>query len=83
MVPHIHRQEERDLQRASESKQRELAALEGSRQGGLRRFGEKMPAFLAAIEEAYHRGEFRKKPIGPLGKTKRDLNLHTMPIFKK
>uniref|UniRef100_A0A4W4GKD9 Structural maintenance of chromosomes protein 6 n=1 Tax=Electrophorus electricus TaxID=8005 RepID=A0A4W4GKD9_ELEEL len=46
---------------------RELTTLEGSRIGGLRRFGEKMPALIAAIEEANHRGHFRVKPVGPLG----------------
>uniref|UniRef100_A0A4W4GKC6 Structural maintenance of chromosomes protein 6 n=1 Tax=Electrophorus electricus TaxID=8005 RepID=A0A4W4GKC6_ELEEL len=49
------------------SKRRELTTLEGSRIGGLRRFGEKMPALIAAIEEANHRGHFRVKPVGPLG----------------
>ncbi|KAI4905310.1 hypothetical protein NFI96_022725, partial [Prochilodus magdalenae] len=61
------RQEEKDLQRAIDTKQRDLAAMEGSRQGGLRRFGEQMPVFLAAIDEAYSRGQFRRKPVGPLG----------------
>uniref|UniRef100_A0A4W4GP55 Structural maintenance of chromosomes protein 6 n=1 Tax=Electrophorus electricus TaxID=8005 RepID=A0A4W4GP55_ELEEL len=56
-----------DLHRALESKRRELTTLEGSRIGGLRRFGEKMPALIAAIEEANHRGHFRVKPVGPLG----------------
>ncbi|XP_049329346.1 structural maintenance of chromosomes protein 6-like [Astyanax mexicanus] len=61
------RREEQDLQRAVDSKQRDLSALEGSRHGGLRRFGEQMPAFLAAIDEAHRKGQFRKKPVGPLG----------------
>uniref|UniRef100_A0AAR2JEX8 Structural maintenance of chromosomes protein 6 n=1 Tax=Pygocentrus nattereri TaxID=42514 RepID=A0AAR2JEX8_PYGNA len=59
--------EEHDLQRAIDKKQHELAAMEGSRQGGLRRFGEQMPAFIAAIEEADRQGQFRRKPVGPLG----------------
>ncbi|XP_035381602.1 structural maintenance of chromosomes protein 6 [Electrophorus electricus] len=61
------RLEVQDLHRALESKRRELTTLEGSRIGGLRRFGEKMPALIAAIEEANHRGHFRVKPVGPLG----------------
>uniref|UniRef100_A0AAR2LZK9 Structural maintenance of chromosomes protein 6 n=1 Tax=Pygocentrus nattereri TaxID=42514 RepID=A0AAR2LZK9_PYGNA len=61
------RREEHDLQRAIDKKQHELAAMEGSRQGGLRRFGEQMPAFIAAIEEADRQGQFRRKPVGPLG----------------
>uniref|UniRef100_A0AAY5ERK7 Structural maintenance of chromosomes protein 6 n=1 Tax=Electrophorus electricus TaxID=8005 RepID=A0AAY5ERK7_ELEEL len=63
---HIHTHVQ-DLHRALESKRRELTTLEGSRIGGLRRFGEKMPALIAAIEEANHRGHFRVKPVGPLG----------------
>uniref|UniRef100_A0A665WUV7 Structural maintenance of chromosomes protein 6 n=1 Tax=Echeneis naucrates TaxID=173247 RepID=A0A665WUV7_ECHNA len=38
-----------------------------SRSNRLRRFGEHMPALLAAIEEAHKRGQFKRKPRGPLG----------------
>ncbi|XP_076841979.1 structural maintenance of chromosomes protein 6 [Brachyhypopomus gauderio] len=61
------RREEQDLQRAFDSKKRDLAAMEGSRKDGLRRFGERMPALIAAIEEANRQGHFRVKPVGPLG----------------
>ncbi|XP_030643222.1 structural maintenance of chromosomes protein 6 [Chanos chanos] len=61
------RREEQDMQRSVEAKRRELAALEGSRSNRLRRFGEQMPALLAAVEEAHQRGQFRRKPKGPLG----------------
>ncbi|XP_072550789.1 structural maintenance of chromosomes protein 6 isoform X2 [Salminus brasiliensis] len=61
------RREDQDLLRSFEAKQREMTALQGVRHGGIRRFGEQMPAFLEAIEEAYRRGQFRKKPVGPLG----------------
>ncbi|RXN13962.1 structural maintenance of chromosomes 6 [Labeo rohita] len=56
-----------DLQRAMESKQRNLAAMESSRDNRLCRFGEQMPALLRAIDEAHRRGQFRQKPVGPLG----------------
>ncbi|KAI5098324.1 structural maintenance of chromosomes protein 6, partial [Silurus meridionalis] len=61
------RREEQDLVRALKSKQRELAAVECGRKDRLQRFGEQMPALLAAIEKAYHNGQFKKKPVGPLG----------------
>ncbi len=60
--------EKQDLQRVMESKQRDLAAMESSRDNQLCRFGEHMPALLRAIDEADRRGQFRKKPVGPLGK---------------
>ncbi|KAK2901319.1 hypothetical protein Q8A67_009434 [Cirrhinus molitorella] len=59
--------EKQDLQRAMESKQRNLAAMERSRDNRLCRFGEHMPALLKAIDEADRRGQFRRKPVGPLG----------------
>uniref|UniRef100_A0A671P5I2 Structural maintenance of chromosomes protein 6 n=1 Tax=Sinocyclocheilus anshuiensis TaxID=1608454 RepID=A0A671P5I2_9TELE len=37
------------------------------RENRLCRFGEHMPALLRAIDEADQRGQFRKKPVGPLG----------------
>nr|XP_055058867.1 structural maintenance of chromosomes protein 6-like [Misgurnus anguillicaudatus]XP_055058868.1 structural maintenance of chromosomes protein 6-like [Misgurnus anguillicaudatus] len=61
------RHEQQDLQRAAEAKQRDLAAMEGSRSDRLRRFGEQMPGLLRAIDEAHRRGHFKKKPVGPLG----------------
>ncbi|XP_052405470.1 structural maintenance of chromosomes protein 6 [Carassius gibelio] len=59
--------EKQDLLRAIDSKRRDLAAMESSRDNRLCRFGEHMPALLRAIDEADHRGLFRKKPVGPLG----------------
>ncbi|XP_042573816.1 structural maintenance of chromosomes protein 6-like [Cyprinus carpio] len=59
--------EKQDLLRALESKRRDLAAMESSRDNRLCRFGEHMPALLRAIDEADQRGLFRKKPVGPLG----------------
>uniref|UniRef100_A0A8C2D0A7 Structural maintenance of chromosomes protein 6 n=1 Tax=Cyprinus carpio TaxID=7962 RepID=A0A8C2D0A7_CYPCA len=59
--------EKQDLQRAMESKRRNLAAMENSRNDQLCRFGEHMPPLLRAIDEADRRGQFKKKPVGPLG----------------
>uniref|UniRef100_A0A674AC73 Structural maintenance of chromosomes protein 6 n=1 Tax=Salmo trutta TaxID=8032 RepID=A0A674AC73_SALTR len=59
--------EEEDLKRSMEAIRRKLQTMEGSRSDRLRRFGEKMPALLAAIEDADRKGQFRKKPVGPLG----------------
>uniref|UniRef100_A0A672K115 Structural maintenance of chromosomes protein 6 n=1 Tax=Sinocyclocheilus grahami TaxID=75366 RepID=A0A672K115_SINGR len=56
-----------DLLRAMDSKRRDLAAMESSRENRLCRFGEHMPALLRTIDEADQRGQFRKKPVGPLG----------------
>ncbi|XP_016139158.1 structural maintenance of chromosomes protein 6-like [Sinocyclocheilus grahami] len=59
--------EKQDLLRAMDSKRRDLAAMESSRENRLCRFGEHMPALLRTIDEADQRGQFRKKPVGPLG----------------
>uniref|UniRef100_A0A671LX43 Structural maintenance of chromosomes protein 6 n=1 Tax=Sinocyclocheilus anshuiensis TaxID=1608454 RepID=A0A671LX43_9TELE len=59
--------EKQDLQRTIESKRRNLAAMENSRGNQVCRFGEHMPPLLRAIDEADRRGQFKKKPVGPLG----------------
>ncbi|XP_062388372.1 structural maintenance of chromosomes protein 6-like [Sardina pilchardus] len=64
---HNHRREEQMLQRCCSSKEQGLLQLEASRTNQIRRFGENMPALLSAIDEAYGKGMFQKKPIGPLG----------------
>ncbi|XP_051723278.1 structural maintenance of chromosomes protein 6-like isoform X1 [Ctenopharyngodon idella] len=56
--------EKQDLLHAMESKQRKLAAMEEKRKS---RFGEQMPALLRAIDEADRQGQFKRKPVGPLG----------------
>ncbi|XP_056150408.1 structural maintenance of chromosomes protein 6-like [Lampris incognitus] len=61
------RQEQDGLQRSIDANKRNLHTMEASRSNRLRRFGEHMPAFLNAIEEMHRRGQFRKKPRGPLG----------------
>ncbi|KAG9334110.1 hypothetical protein JZ751_009145 [Albula glossodonta] len=61
------RQEEQDLLRATKSKHEALRSLEASRTDRIKRFGEQMPSLLAAVDDAYRQGQFRKKPVGPLG----------------
>ncbi|XP_029352110.1 structural maintenance of chromosomes protein 6 [Echeneis naucrates] len=61
------KKEQAMLQRSTETKRRSLQTMESSRSNRLRRFGEHMPALLAAIEEAHKRGQFKRKPRGPLG----------------
>ncbi|XP_067218648.1 structural maintenance of chromosomes protein 6-like [Chanodichthys erythropterus] len=59
--------EKQDLLHAMESKQRQLVAMEESRNNQICRFGEQMPGLLRAIDEADRRGQFKRKPVGPLG----------------
>ncbi|KAJ8356926.1 hypothetical protein SKAU_G00197200 [Synaphobranchus kaupii] len=59
--------EVQELNKAMEFKRRALRGLAASRTDKIKRFGEQMPNLLAAIEEAYTRGHFKKKPVGPLG----------------
>ncbi|XP_039982042.1 structural maintenance of chromosomes protein 6 isoform X1 [Xiphias gladius] len=61
------RREQEVFQRSFEANRRNLQTMESSRSNRLRRFGEHMPAFLAAIQEAHKRGQFKHKPRGPLG----------------
>ncbi|KAG7461051.1 hypothetical protein MATL_G00205940 [Megalops atlanticus] len=61
------KREEQNMQRSVETKRRDLKAMVDSKTDKVKRFGEQMPALLAAINEAYGKGLFRKKPVGPLG----------------
>lgn len=59
--------QERDLKYRMESLRRQIKQFQDSKTDRLKRFGQNMPPLLAAIDEAYRQGRFRKKPIGPLG----------------
>ncbi|KAL2082375.1 hypothetical protein ACEWY4_022193 [Coilia grayii] len=61
------RREEQDLTRSVSSKEQSIRQLEASRTNRLRRFGEHMPALLSAIDEAYSKGMFKRRPLGPVG----------------
>lgn len=41
--------------------------LKASRSNKLKRFGDNMPDLLDAIDKAYSKGQFIKKPMGPIG----------------
>ncbi|KAL0967799.1 hypothetical protein UPYG_G00257070 [Umbra pygmaea] len=58
---------EQDMKRSMDAIKRNLQNMKESRLDRLHRFGENMPALLAAIEDAHMNGQFRKKPVGPLG----------------
>ncbi|XP_053315350.1 structural maintenance of chromosomes protein 6 [Spea bombifrons] len=59
--------EERDQKHLLEKTKRQLKEFQDSKTDQLKRFGQHMPSFLAAIDDACKQGRFRKKPVGPLG----------------
>ncbi|OCT81266.1 structural maintenance of chromosomes protein 6 isoform X2 [Xenopus laevis] len=59
--------EERNVKQWMEQHKRKLRELHESKTDQLKRFGQNMPALVAAVDEAYQQGRFRKKPFGPLG----------------
>uniref|UniRef100_A0A8D2HG64 Structural maintenance of chromosomes protein 6 n=1 Tax=Urocitellus parryii TaxID=9999 RepID=A0A8D2HG64_UROPR len=61
------RGEELDVKHALNYNQRQLKELKDSKTDRLKRFGSHVPALLEAIDEAYRRGHFTHKPVGPLG----------------
>uniref|UniRef100_A0A674I926 Structural maintenance of chromosomes protein 6 n=1 Tax=Terrapene triunguis TaxID=2587831 RepID=A0A674I926_9SAUR len=61
------KREELDVKQALDSKQRQLKELTDSKTNRLKRFGQHVPVLLEEIEDAYRKGHFKHKPIGPLG----------------
>ncbi|KAM8774202.1 structural maintenance of chromosomes protein 6 [Rhynchonycteris naso] len=61
------RREELDVKHTLNYNQRQLKDLKDSKTDRLKRFGPHVPALLKAIDEAYRRGQFTYKPVGPLG----------------
>ncbi|NXD79031.1 SMC6 protein, partial [Halcyon senegalensis] len=59
--------EDCDAKQALDAKQKQLRELKDSKTNTLKRFGPHIPAFLDAVETAYRQGQFKYKPIGPLG----------------
>ncbi|XP_068136370.1 structural maintenance of chromosomes protein 6 [Hyperolius riggenbachi] len=59
--------EDRQRRYEMDKVKRQIQALHDSKTNRLKRFGQNMPSLLAAIDEAYNQGRFRRKPIGPLG----------------
>ncbi|NXN85294.1 SMC6 protein, partial [Bombycilla garrulus] len=61
------RRERSEVQQALDAQQKQLRDLKDSKTNTLKRFGPHVPAFLEALEAAHKQGQFRKKPLGPLG----------------
>ncbi|KAM4695476.1 structural maintenance of chromosomes protein 6 isoform 2-T2 [Discoglossus pictus] len=59
--------EEREVKQKLERQKRQLKEFQDSKTDRLKRFGQRMPAFLALVDQAFRNGQFTKKPIGPLG----------------
>uniref|UniRef100_A0A8C7B1S5 Structural maintenance of chromosomes protein 6 n=1 Tax=Neovison vison TaxID=452646 RepID=A0A8C7B1S5_NEOVI len=59
--------EELDVKHTLSYNQRQLKELKDSKTDRLKRFGPHVPALLEAIDDAYRRGLFTCKPVGPLG----------------
>ncbi|ELW71999.1 Structural maintenance of chromosomes protein 6 [Tupaia chinensis] len=61
------KREELDVKHTLNYNQRQLKDLKDSKTDQLKRFGPNVPALLEAIDDAYRRGHFTHKPVGPLG----------------
>ncbi|MXQ87792.1 hypothetical protein E5288_WYG018072 [Bos mutus] len=61
------KREELDVKTTLNFNQRQLKELKDSKTNRLKRFGPHVPALLEAIDDAYRRGHFTYKPVGPLG----------------
>uniref|UniRef100_A0A3Q1N6G1 Structural maintenance of chromosomes protein 6 n=2 Tax=Bos TaxID=9903 RepID=A0A3Q1N6G1_BOVIN len=61
------KREELDVKTTLNFNQRQLKELKDSKTDRLKRFGPHVPALLEAIDDAYRRGHFTYKPVGPLG----------------
>ncbi|XP_077167241.1 structural maintenance of chromosomes protein 6 [Paroedura picta] len=59
--------EERELETILHVQQQQLRQLKESKTNRLKRFGPHMPTLCDAIERACQQGQFKYKPIGPLG----------------
>ncbi|XP_053141310.1 structural maintenance of chromosomes protein 6-like isoform X1 [Hemicordylus capensis] len=61
------RKEEGELKHNLDFQQRQLKELMESKTNRLKRFGPRIPDLIQAIENAHQQGQFKYKPIGPLG----------------
>ncbi|XP_060089617.1 structural maintenance of chromosomes protein 6 [Heteronotia binoei] len=59
--------EERELKTTLDFQQQQLRQLKESKTNRLKRFGQHMPTLCDAIEKACQQGQFKCKPVGPLG----------------
>lgn len=61
------RLEERNIQILYTSKMKRKSQLLASRTNKLKRFGDHVPDLLGSITEACAKGQFLKRPLGPIG----------------
>lgn len=62
------RREDSDVRQDLDAKQKHLRELRDSKTNAFKRFGQHMPSLLEEVEIAYRQGQFKHKPVGPLGK---------------
>uniref|UniRef100_A0A8B9RNM3 Structural maintenance of chromosomes protein 6 n=1 Tax=Astyanax mexicanus TaxID=7994 RepID=A0A8B9RNM3_ASTMX len=60
-------QKKKNIQVSLETKLKRRNQLTASRSNRLRRFGDRMPELLEAVNRAHAQGRFIKKPVGPIG----------------
>nr|XP_034965920.1 structural maintenance of chromosomes protein 6 [Zootoca vivipara]XP_034965921.1 structural maintenance of chromosomes protein 6 [Zootoca vivipara]XP_034965922.1 structural maintenance of chromosomes protein 6 [Zootoca vivipara]XP_034965923.1 structural maintenance of chromosomes protein 6 [Zootoca vivipara]XP_034965924.1 structural maintenance of chromosomes protein 6 [Zootoca vivipara]XP_034965925.1 structural maintenance of chromosomes protein 6 [Zootoca vivipara] len=61
------KKEELELKQILDSQQRQLKELKESKTNQLKRFGHYMPDLCEAVERAHQQGQFKYKPLGPIG----------------
>lgn len=62
------RREDSDVRQDLDAKQKHLRELRDSKTNAFKRFGQHMPSLLEEVEIAFRQGQFKHKPVGPLGK---------------
>uniref|UniRef100_G1NMM1 Structural maintenance of chromosomes protein 6 n=1 Tax=Meleagris gallopavo TaxID=9103 RepID=G1NMM1_MELGA len=61
------KREDSDVRQDLDAKQKHLRELRDSKTNAFKRFGQHMPSLLEEVEIAYRQGQFKHKPVGPLG----------------
>lgn len=62
------KREDSNVRQDLDAKQKHLRELRDSKTNAFKRFGQHMPSLLEEVEIAYKQGQFKHKPVGPLGK---------------
>ncbi|OXB84396.1 UNVERIFIED_CONTAM: hypothetical protein H355_010823 [Colinus virginianus] len=61
------KREDSDMRQDLDAKQRHLRELRDSKTNAFKRFGQHVPSLLEEVERAYKQGQFKHKPVGPIG----------------
>ncbi|XP_048794301.1 structural maintenance of chromosomes protein 6 [Lagopus muta] len=61
------KREDSDVRQDLDAKQKHLRELRDSKTNAFKRFGQHMPSLLEEVEIAFRQGQFKHKPVGPLG----------------